>query len=261
MNSPIRSPNLTDNDALTDNQARALSDIEWQAFLYLSHELPTDAIVAFEAELAASQPAREALAALVGLQHAVLLAGSAETWLDREQSQQSRDIQLADRITLSSSRSSRWMQPAVWLAIGAAACLLLIVGVQSWQTAADRTKTRTISSSSAAADLALRWSSVRDAWDEIVPPRSDSYRSELIDSSLTDGGSGSESISIAGEIGNAGLENAGLDDSDMIDEFESPDWLLATIAGQKIGLQDETTEPLKPVPSDTSPSSTPIIQE
>lgn len=85
------------------------NDLDWSAFCYLSGEMVAEDSAAFEELLASDQPAREALARAVELTQAVASAESAEP------------------VTIAPAPSSVWTRRLSWMAIGAAASLLIAV--------------------------------------------------------------------------------------------------------------------------------------
>ncbi len=87
------------------------NDLDWLAFQYVNDELSAEEAEQFEARLSEDQAAREAVAEAVLLCQAVS-AGAKEV------------------IPLASERRS-WLLHAAWAAVGAAACVALVVVLRS----------------------------------------------------------------------------------------------------------------------------------
>jgi hypothetical protein len=88
------------------------SGLEWQAFLYASGDLSPAESAAFEAKLESDQAAREALAEAVRTTELISQAH-------------------CQPATVRRAYRSHWISQAGWMSVGAAACLLLVVGVQT----------------------------------------------------------------------------------------------------------------------------------
>ena len=101
------------------NEKTAIGDAElfWLAFQYVAGELTQDSAMAFEARLEHDQSAREAVAAAVEM---VASVSSVECKLP------ARPTELTPA-SKDWSQSSVWSIPAGWLAVGAAACVGLML--------------------------------------------------------------------------------------------------------------------------------------
>jgi hypothetical protein len=88
-------------------------DVSWQAFRYVAGEMPEGEADRFEEQLALDQSAREAVAEAAQLSQAVALTESQEP--------------VVLRPAVAADSRSPWMQPAVWMAFGAAVCLAIVV--------------------------------------------------------------------------------------------------------------------------------------
>src|SRR5687767_2601083 len=91
-------------------------ELLWLAFRYVSDELSAEEVEQFEERLAVDQAAREAVAEAVLMCEAVS-AGAA--------------IAPVGTVTPSIAVYRSWRQHAGWAAVGAAACLLLVLAIRS----------------------------------------------------------------------------------------------------------------------------------
>jgi hypothetical protein len=109
------------------------TDFHWQAFRYISGEMPLDEVVAFEELLLVDQIARDAVASAVELVQAVATIGP------------------------ESLRKSR-IRPVPWLVtVAAAATLLALATIPSWHSP------RPVEPDPS--DVAITWSDLRDGMD------------------------------------------------------------------------------------------------
>lgn len=109
------------------------ADVDWLAFQYVSDELPAEEAAQFEQRLAGDQAAREAVAEAMLLVQAVS-AGA--------------------KIASPAAAGRNWLQHAGWAAVGAAACLAVILVIRDRpQEAAQRPQAADLTS----AELALVW--------------------------------------------------------------------------------------------------------
>jgi len=120
----------------------------WQAYRYWTGELSVDETAAFEAELATDQALRETLAQVVLVQQALeALPGRSWTGSACGNSPAAPPLEAASEVlsrtevptNLSRAerpareeRSVRWWQPASWMALGAAASMIGMLGWQAW---------------------------------------------------------------------------------------------------------------------------------
>lgn len=120
---------------------RGPADLEWLAFQYVSEELSAEVAAHFEDRLAVDQSAREAVA------EAMLL------W---------QTIAAGARIAEPARTSRSWYEHAGWAAVGAAACLAVIVVLRSWPQPAP-IAARPQAAGVASTELALVWAQ-RDSY-------------------------------------------------------------------------------------------------
>jgi len=90
----------------------ATDRLHWQAFQYVSGELTASEAESFERRLADDQLAREAVAGAVEICEGVLAVGE--------------EFAVAAERVVPAARSSSWLRPAAWMALGAAACLAFV---------------------------------------------------------------------------------------------------------------------------------------
>jgi hypothetical protein len=122
--------------------------LSWLAFRYLAGELAPIDEAAFEESLACDQAAREALAEAVELLEAVWLAG------------------LDARPIAPIPRRSRATRALGWLAVAAAACLAVIVGLPDQRPNAARPKVPVPHDDGSNGAVALTWSGLRHDMDQ-----------------------------------------------------------------------------------------------
>lgn len=99
----------------SDNPA----ELFWQAFRYAGDEMSADERVSFENQLATDQHAREAVARVIELESLVCAA----------------EVLPAQPLAVLPRDRSYWMQPIGWAAAGAAACLAVVMTLQTWSPA------------------------------------------------------------------------------------------------------------------------------
>lgn len=119
------------------NPAGASSaDLFWTAFCYVRQELTADEVIAFEDRLGVDEQAREEVARVVEL--SAIMAAASQPALDLAR-------QPAQPVTVA-SRQRRWLESAAWMLLGAAACLLVTVSLESrpsWENATTLNQTAT----------------------------------------------------------------------------------------------------------------------
>lgn len=116
-------------------QQREPADLDWLAFQYVSEELSAEEAAHFEDRLAVDQSAREAVAEAMLLRQAIS-AGA--------------------RIAEPARASRSWYEHAGWAAVGAAACLAVIVMLRPSSRPAPIAQ-RPQPASLTSAELALAW--------------------------------------------------------------------------------------------------------
>ena len=174
------------------NMRECQNQIEWTAFCYVAGELSDDEVVQFEEQLAHDQTAREALARAVGLTQAVAAAESLPVALPQ--------------------RPGRWTKRLSWMAIGAAAALLVAF---VWSTSDLGTRNETAGIGNVR-ELAALWTQTRD-----------------------------ELATDAEDIG-IGFDDASDDrriDAEVASLPETPSWMMAAVVGiADTGSQSEPFE-------------------
>ena len=101
---------------MSEFEKQSAADREWLAFRYIAGELTGDELASFEAELEASQLAREAVARAVDLSQAIAIA-------------ESHQVELVEAASRTASRKS-WIYGIGW--IGAGAVAASVAGAVWW---------------------------------------------------------------------------------------------------------------------------------
>ncbi|MBS0210521.1 MAG: hypothetical protein JSS27_16375 [Planctomycetes bacterium] len=165
--------NANSNPTQNNNGRPTESDLYWTAFRYLTNELPANELTAFESRLADEQSAREALAATV------TMVGALEA---------SCAVKNREPVTITRPATRRagssWAQTARqrigWAALGMAASLALMIGLQSLRPALTSLPTEIAARDrAAAAELALAWSQAAE--EEKVVDADEQMVAALID--------------------------------------------------------------------------------
>ncbi len=99
------------------------ADLYWTAFQYVADELQPDDAAAFERRLETDQTAREAVARVVELSQTVR-ALPAETFA-------MPTAPTVSPIFVASRSNTTWSHPVGWMAVGVAACLMAMMGIQA----------------------------------------------------------------------------------------------------------------------------------
>jgi hypothetical protein len=197
------------------NQETCHHELDWTAFCYAAGELSASDAAAFELRLADNQAAREALARAVEITQAVAAAETLQP------------------VTLGTSGRSTWGKRVAWMAIGAAASLLIalvasqMTGQPGQPIAGDD------------GQLAAAWSQTRQELS--VASDADLWYSDHLDSM---------DRAAVGTSSTAGEASAG--DLDLI---STPDWLTAAVQGNsgRASLEmpeDGAVSPTTPQPTD-----------
>lgn len=139
------------------------NDRDWLAFRYIAGELTGEDAAAFEAELATSQVAREAVARAVELTQAIAIA-------------ESHDVELVESATRMARRKA-WVYGIGWIGAGAAAAS--VAGVVWWniqgpamgtsELAEKWTQARAVEQSPVAIDESAESGAVLDAEPDVAP--------------------------------------------------------------------------------------------
>ena len=180
-------------DISRDQQAA----LGWQAYLYASDQMSPAEREAFEERLDSDQQTREMVAQVVQLTH-TLGALPAEAFEPRVESP-SAAVEGERRVLPAGLSNSHWRQPAGWMAVGAAACWLLLM---AW-SAVDR------SGNSSRSDSSSR--PVVLAWTEYAGQPNDSV--DEIESDAAD-----DRTTRPSEVA-----------SDVEPDLAAPDWLVSAI--------------------------------
>lgn len=144
------------------DQNTSHAELYWTAFRYFVDELAPGEADAFEQRLADDQSARETLASIVALVGAAQAAAPAIT-------PAARDLRpaIVDRPGVrrpAATWAQRARERAGWAAIGMAASLALIIGLQNFRPALESLPTEIAARDhAAAAELALAWSQAADS--------------------------------------------------------------------------------------------------
>jgi hypothetical protein len=202
------------------------------ALRYVGDEMSPAERSDFEDLLADNQSAREAVAEAVQLFAAVPLAfdGSAFESSARVAASTEPNREPQDTVQLrqpSLRRTSHIWRRAGWVALGAAACLLVVVGFNSVRRSVVPNSQQSLlqdslfgqagSSDQAFTDLALQWTN--------IAPKTDSLAMEAIpeDSNLT-------SCSDRNSATDADEEPPENDETASAEELAAPNWLLAAVS-------------------------------
>lgn len=162
------------------NMRECENQIEWTAFCYVAGELSDEDAARFEEQLAADQSAREALARAVELTQAIAAAESLPAVVELPQ------------------RSGRWTKRLSWMAVGAAASLLVAF---LWSTSGIGTREHTAGIRNVR-ELAAYWTETR---------------ASLI----------AESDEVASDIDDAALDLRA--DGEIASLPETPSWMMAAV--------------------------------
>src|SRR5689334_17548378 len=121
------------NHPQNERSAKPGDDLLWTAYQYTADELPEPAARAFEASLETDQLAREALAEAVSLNDTVRAAlGQSEPEPELVSAPTLMPASLVALGNVSPSGVSYgWARSIAWVALGAAACLLLTMALRT----------------------------------------------------------------------------------------------------------------------------------
>ena len=172
-------------------------DLDWLAFRYVAEELSADEAAAFEGRLADDQAAREAVAVAVELAQAI---ASPTPSVIPMPARHSFPTTHHSPLTTHASSRRRWVQPLVWMAVGAAACLTIMLLRGGLFRGGNE--------STGAGVLATLWAN-----SELRHEQGDSWNADLL--------AGSEDTLMA----TTEFES----DSDIV----APDWLLRALLGDE----------------------------
>lgn len=177
------------------------TDVHWQAFRYVAGEMSEVEAGRFEEQLALDQSAREAVATAAQLAQTVALTESQQP--------------LTLRPAVAARSEKRMLRAAVWMGLGAAACLAIVLSA-GWldfspeAPVVERNKgPQPVISDEEATELAMSWIATKNE----LADRADEGQDSLIDS-LDAAGDEAMAIEMMGE------EN---------DEGETPSWLLLAV--------------------------------
>ncbi|MGE0605750.1 MAG: hypothetical protein AB7O62_01395 [Pirellulales bacterium] len=195
-------------------------NLAWLAFCYVADEMAPAEMIAFEERLEHDQTAREAVAQVVQLSAAVKTVESARL---APSASAGFDQGLAARTDRAARPQSmgRFAMPATWMALGAAACLAVVVAWQSWN------RPVAVVDAIAVPDANLiEHRQVAQAWTEVGDDRDDD---SLDDDSLDDLDSADE---VSDDVGSAGDMHP-FDDDSLAADWEASSWISAGVAPQE----------------------------
>jgi anti-sigma-K factor RskA len=187
------------------DRSRSHAELDWLAFAYVAGELTADEAADFELRLADDQRAREAVAAAIEIEEAVLLTEHA-----MRDSAQTEERHLL-RQTRSLPKNVAWLQQAGWVVVGVAAALVLMAMVESVRVErnGDATVVGKASNSTQASALAVQWTELRERTADVLDEPS-------VGMLRADNGTPMSWPELAG--------------GESPEELYSPDWLLAALA-------------------------------
>jgi negative regulator of sigma E activity len=217
------------------------TELFWQAFRYVGQEMTPDEAADFEVRLASDQAARETIARVVELSQLVLAVAPERS--------------PAEEFVSPVLQSRAWMQPVGWIAVGAAACLAVVMAYQSWIPVSGPTQLASLAPGSTG-DLALAWAIARadlPGTEEATatPPANGDAASRSADGVVPEGAAFDRAASDVavqakanGELGATGTLAAGdeLPSTDPMEEFTepvAPGWLLVAVEDARKGASQE----------------------
>jgi hypothetical protein len=219
--------------AMTDQEH---DDLDWQAFRYISAEMPPDEVAQFEEQLSTDQRSRESVARAVELAEALAVVIT-----DRSSDMDQRLAQPIRRAELA------WWSRIGWIGVGAAATLACVLLFQTiWGAAQPNATVREQLGKPAggpaiddpqAVELALLWSHTRD---ETSLTSDDMGSAGLADAPFDEL---DESISAgredAAEVPDPTGGTGDLADSQTDPIETAPSWLLAAVASELESSDDD----------------------
>jgi hypothetical protein len=178
------------------------NDPYWAAFRYAADEMTAAEAAEFETRLDADQTAREAVASVVGLSQAVRALPN-------------EVFALKSQPAIVPLSRSPWSQPIGWMAVGIAACLAVMMTIQTVRPFLAPSNDVMIASASRTNDsLAMAWNRTRDAMNA-----SDSAAAVgMIEVEDADASLDEQESFVAGE---------------SLPEGPSPTWLLAAVSANR----------------------------
>jgi hypothetical protein len=181
------------------------AELAWLAFQYVSEELSADDAAAFELRLAEDQAAREAVAQAVELSAALKLAIG-----DQVESTEPAEVFLVEARGYWSQKA--WLQPAAWMAVGAAACLAAVFCF--YQPRADENRPPVAAGEGVDGDLSPA-SSLAMVWAQ----------------SRHSGSDADDLATMANGSDEQGADDQSAGDHDVSDDSQmiAPGWLLAAV--------------------------------
>lgn len=212
-------------------------DRDWLALRYVGDEMSADERAEFEALLADDQAARESVAAAVEIFAAIPLALNASVPQSASSVGTPSNVPVefavaAEFVRPQTARRRVWLQRAVWSSIGAAACLVAVLGVYGLRnevsSPAGAVGDNALGNhvvSEGASDLGLEWTNLSDQADAL----------EILaygDFPMLPGATAGGGPSAVATDNNTGGNDA--DDSDSADnspeQLVAPGWLLAAVS-------------------------------
>jgi anti-sigma factor RsiW len=208
------------------------TELFWHSFRYLSDEMSVSEMAAFEEQLASDQAAREAVAKAVELVQTLraIPAGLRPSLADAP------SMELAP-----TSRRDTWMQPVGWLSLGAAACLAVVMTVQTFigQANLAQSTVATLPLPAAPENVALAWAQHHSQSQAQSDDPSSPAESVLPEESASADGEATPAEASDSVAVQRSEDHLAAEDSS---EASTPSWLLAAVAG---GQSPNTTNEVR----------------
>lgn len=138
-------------------ESEPLDQLHWEAFCYFSEEMAPEEAAIFEEKLASCQDARDALAAVVGMDQAAFHA--------------CREIEHDHQLVSVAGRQNTAAR-MLWMTVGAVACLIVVVATHSYLSDSTRRPTASTeedghsNTPAETGELATRWIKARSVQDD-----------------------------------------------------------------------------------------------
>jgi hypothetical protein len=204
-------------------------ELFWQAYLYLGDEMPPAEAEAFEAQLALDQSAREALAKVVDLSQAVAA--------------QPISVLTAGALTAGTleplavaSNPWRWRAAVGWACTGAAACLAIVLTLESLRSGPAGTNPALengrlanvpVTNHHASIDMALAWAEAHAAESSengVTKPAGESIGLDGVELANHDHAAGATQPTAS-----PGFDDLAMPSVQNDADSTAPDWLLAAV--------------------------------
>jgi len=194
-------------------------NLGWTAQCYMLGELSEAESAAFETLLETDQTARESLALAVELAEGCRLA---EAEIEIERLQPVEVVSGGELVAPAALPTSRdiWMRPVGWLAVGAAACLAMLIGWQSLPGVLGLSGVQ-IAVRELSPEVAAAWATM--ASDDHFATENTAHESDdLADAATADRDMADDDM----------LDDATLDGGDI--DAIAPSWLLAAVEARQL---------------------------